>query len=85
MVRVGYARFNEGERIPSLEFWHADGVYVNSADDPDPGKQDLLGFFALFASVANEFERLVKFPCKVLASLRNVLQYFLLSNMLRVC
>lgn len=39
-VRIGYARFNEGARIPTLEFWHADGVYVNSADDPDPGTHE---------------------------------------------
>src|SRR6266542_3419818 len=38
LVRTGLERFNEGgERIPTLEFWHADAVYVNSADDPDPG------------------------------------------------
>jgi hypothetical protein len=37
LIRSGYAQFNAGERIPTLEFWHADGVYVNSADDPDPG------------------------------------------------
>ena len=39
-VRIRYAQFNEGERIPTLEFWHADGVYVNSADDPDPGTHE---------------------------------------------
>ena len=44
MIRGAYRRFNEdasdppGEReLASLDFWHADGVYVNSADDPDPG------------------------------------------------
>lgn len=43
-IRRGYARFNESEREPvdeeelaSLDFWHPDGVYVNDANDPDPG------------------------------------------------
>jgi ketosteroid isomerase-like protein len=36
-VRSVYDRFNEGERLPSADLWHADGVYVNSSDDPDPG------------------------------------------------
>ena len=43
-VRTGYARFNRAERDPvdeqelaSLDVWHPDGVYVNSASDPDPG------------------------------------------------
>jgi ketosteroid isomerase-like protein len=42
-VRRGYASFNQAEREPadeqelaSLDIWHADGVYVNSASDPDP-------------------------------------------------
>ena len=42
-VRRGYARFNGAEREPadekelaSLDVWHPDGVYVNSAQDPDP-------------------------------------------------
>ena len=38
LVRSGYATFNDGSvRVPSLDYWHPDGVYVNSADDPDPG------------------------------------------------
>lgn len=37
LVRSGYARFSAGERDPTLEFWHADGIYVTAADDPDPG------------------------------------------------
>ena len=44
VIRAAYASFNRAERdasgergLASLEFWHADGVYVNSADDPDPG------------------------------------------------
>jgi ketosteroid isomerase-like protein len=44
IVRSSYARFNRAEREPpdddelaSLEVWHPDGVYVNSANDPDPG------------------------------------------------
>jgi ketosteroid isomerase-like protein len=43
-VRTGYARFNRAERDPvdeqelaSLDVWHPDCVYVNSASDPDPG------------------------------------------------
>lgn len=42
-IRRGYARFNQAERAPvdeeelaSLDIWHPDGVYVNSASDPDP-------------------------------------------------
>jgi len=42
-IRRGYASFNQAEREPvdeqelaSLDIWHPDGVYVNSADDPDP-------------------------------------------------
>jgi ketosteroid isomerase-like protein len=38
LVRSGYAAFNAGsEREPTLDYWHADGVYVNDANDPDPG------------------------------------------------
>jgi ketosteroid isomerase-like protein len=37
VILSAYAGFNAGQRIPSLEVWHADGVYVNSSDDPDPG------------------------------------------------
>jgi ketosteroid isomerase-like protein len=36
-VRSLYDRFNGGERLPTADTWHADGVYVNSSDDPDPG------------------------------------------------
>jgi ketosteroid isomerase-like protein len=43
LIRGAYARFNRADREPSgerelasLDFWHPDGVYVNSADDPDP-------------------------------------------------
>jgi ketosteroid isomerase-like protein len=35
-VRSAYDRFNAGERLPSADAWHADGVYVNSSNDPDP-------------------------------------------------
>jgi ketosteroid isomerase-like protein len=42
-IRRGYARFNQAERDPvdeeelaSLDIWHPDGVFVNSANDPDP-------------------------------------------------
>jgi ketosteroid isomerase-like protein len=38
LIRSGYATFNDGSvRVPSLDYWHPDGVYVNSTDDPDPG------------------------------------------------
>ena len=36
-VRSVYDRFNGGERLPAGDAWHADGVYVNSSNDPDPG------------------------------------------------
>jgi len=36
-LRSVYDRFNGGERLPSGDAWHADGVYVNSSNDPDPG------------------------------------------------
>lgn len=35
LVLAGYARFNAGEREPSLDYWHEDGEYVASAEDPD--------------------------------------------------
>jgi ketosteroid isomerase-like protein len=34
-VREAYAAFNAGARVPTLEWWHADGEYVASRDDPD--------------------------------------------------
>jgi ketosteroid isomerase-like protein len=43
-IRRGYARFNGAEREPldevelaSLDIYHPDSVYVNDANDPDPG------------------------------------------------
>jgi ketosteroid isomerase-like protein len=36
-IRSVYDRFNAGERRPTTDDWHADGVYVNSSEDPDPG------------------------------------------------
>lgn len=30
-----YARFNAGEKEPSLDHWHEDGEYVASSEDPD--------------------------------------------------
>ena len=36
-IRSAYDRFNAGERMPSADDWHTDGVYVNSSEDPDPG------------------------------------------------
>jgi ketosteroid isomerase-like protein len=35
-IRSAYDRFNAGEKVPPDDLWHADGEYVNSADDPDP-------------------------------------------------
>jgi ketosteroid isomerase-like protein len=32
---AAYARFNAGERDPSLEDWHEDAEYVASSEDPD--------------------------------------------------
>jgi ketosteroid isomerase-like protein len=34
-VLDGYARFNAGERVPQLDFWHADAEYHASPEDPD--------------------------------------------------
>jgi ketosteroid isomerase-like protein len=34
-VLGGYARFNAGDRIPDLWFWHPDAEYQASRDDPD--------------------------------------------------
>jgi ketosteroid isomerase-like protein len=31
----GYARYNEGERIPGLWFWHPDAEYHVAREDPD--------------------------------------------------
>ncbi len=43
-IRSAYARFNRAEPSPSgerklasLDFYHPDAVYVNDANDPDPG------------------------------------------------
>ena len=35
LVVHGYDRFNAGERVPQLDFWHEDGEYHASAEDPD--------------------------------------------------
>jgi ketosteroid isomerase-like protein len=35
VVLDAYALFNGGVKVPSLDFWHEDGVYVASSDDPD--------------------------------------------------
>ena len=35
IVLDAYARFNAGERIPELWFWHADGEYHAAREDPD--------------------------------------------------
>jgi ketosteroid isomerase-like protein len=35
VVLAAYARFNAGEREPSLDYWHEDGEYVAYAEDPD--------------------------------------------------
>jgi ketosteroid isomerase-like protein len=35
IVLAAYARFNAGEKEPSLENWHEDAEYLASSDDPD--------------------------------------------------
>jgi ketosteroid isomerase-like protein len=35
IVRAAYEGFNAGGRIPTLDFWHADGVYATAREDPD--------------------------------------------------
>jgi uncharacterized protein len=35
VVLAAYAQFNDGQREPSLEYWHEDGEYIASAEDPD--------------------------------------------------
>jgi uncharacterized protein len=35
IVLKAYARYNAGERIPELWFWHPDGEYHASREDPD--------------------------------------------------
>jgi ketosteroid isomerase-like protein len=32
---AAYARFNAGDKEPSLDYWHEDAEYVASSDDPD--------------------------------------------------
>jgi ketosteroid isomerase-like protein len=32
---AAYARFNSGDKEPSLDNWHEDAEYVASSDDPD--------------------------------------------------
>jgi ketosteroid isomerase-like protein len=34
-VIEGYARFNAGERVPELDYWHEDADYRTSSTDPD--------------------------------------------------
>jgi ketosteroid isomerase-like protein len=34
-VLAAYARFNAGDKEPSLDDWHEEGEYVASSDDPD--------------------------------------------------
>ena len=43
-IRSSYAKFNQAEpsasgeqKLASLDFYHPDAVYVNDANDPDPG------------------------------------------------
>jgi ketosteroid isomerase-like protein len=52
-IRSAYDRFNGGERVPPDDVWHADGVYVNSRDDPDPGTHRGL------EAIRKQFERWV--------------------------
>jgi ketosteroid isomerase-like protein len=35
IVLAGYARFNAGEKVPQLDFWHEDAEYHVSREDPD--------------------------------------------------
>ena len=35
IVLDGYARANAGERVPQLDFWHENGEYHTSPEDPD--------------------------------------------------
>ena len=35
IVRNRYARYNAGERIPDLGFWHEDAEYHAAREDPD--------------------------------------------------
>ena len=35
IVRDGYTRYNAGERIPGLWFWHPDAEYHVAREDPD--------------------------------------------------
>jgi ketosteroid isomerase-like protein len=34
-VVAAYDRFNAGDRVPDLQFWHEDGEYHASREDPD--------------------------------------------------
>jgi ketosteroid isomerase-like protein len=34
-VIAAYERFNSGDRVPSLDYWHEDGTYAASSEDPD--------------------------------------------------
>ena len=36
-VQPSRTRTPDEEELASLDFWHPDGVYVNDANDPDPG------------------------------------------------
>lgn len=35
IVADGYARYNSGERVPELDYWHEDAEFHASAADPD--------------------------------------------------
>jgi ketosteroid isomerase-like protein len=35
VVLDAYARFNAGVKVPSLDYWHEDGEYLASSEDPD--------------------------------------------------
>jgi ketosteroid isomerase-like protein len=50
-VLEAYARFNAGEREPSLQYWHEDAEYVVSRDDPDA--QIHRGFEAVRRQIAS--------------------------------
>ena len=35
LVLAAYARYNAGEKVPQLDFWHEDGEYQAAREDPD--------------------------------------------------
>jgi ketosteroid isomerase-like protein len=54
IVLDAYARFNAGEKEPSLAYWHEDAEYVASREDPDA--ETHRGFEAIRRQVASWVE-----------------------------